>query len=60
MHFAGRLPCCSRLKTLFRANSYTARSDAYLYLLTETYPPFRDEHTRPPGVESLPDGARVG
>ncbi len=50
MHFAGRLPCCSRLKTLFRANSYTARSDAYLYLLTETYPPFRDEHTRPPGV----------
>ncbi|MFI4993516.1 MAG: DUF4389 domain-containing protein [Solirubrobacterales bacterium] len=24
------------------ANSYTARSDAYLYLLTETYPPFQD------------------
>ena len=24
------------------ANSYTARSDAYLYLLTETYPPFED------------------
>jgi hypothetical protein len=27
------------------ANSYTARSDAYLYLLTETYPPFQDEPT---------------
>jgi Domain of unknown function (DUF4389) len=24
------------------ANSYTARSDAYIYLLTETYPPFED------------------
>ena len=28
------------------ANSYTARSDAYLYLLTETYPPFQDDTTR--------------
>ena len=28
------------------ANSYTARSDAYLLLLTETYPPLQDEHTR--------------
>jgi Domain of unknown function (DUF4389) len=28
------------------ANSYTARSDAYLYLLTETYPPFQDDQTR--------------
>lgn len=28
------------------ANSYTARSDAYLLLLTETYPPFQDEQTR--------------
>ena len=28
------------------ANSYTARSDAYLFLLTETYPPFQDEQTR--------------
>jgi Domain of unknown function (DUF4389) len=27
------------------ANSYTARSDAYLYLLTETYPPFQSEPT---------------
>jgi hypothetical protein len=32
------------------ANSYTARSDAYLFLLTETYPPFQDEHTRAAGV----------
>jgi hypothetical protein len=30
-------------------NSYTARSDAYLYLLTETYPPFQDEQTRAAG-----------
>ena len=34
------------------ANSYTARSDAYLYLLTETYPPFQDEHTRSAGTEA--------
>jgi hypothetical protein len=32
------------------ANSYTARSDAYLYLLTETYPPFQDEQTRSAGL----------
>jgi hypothetical protein len=32
------------------ANSYTARSDAYLFLLTETYPPFQDEQTRSAGV----------
>jgi hypothetical protein len=36
------------------ANSYTARSDAYLFLLTETYPPFQDEHTRAAGVEAPP------
>jgi hypothetical protein len=34
------------------ANSYTARSDAYLYLVTETYPPFQDEHTRAAGAEA--------
>ncbi len=33
------------------AQSYTARSDAYLFLLTETYPPFQDEHTRAAGLE---------
>lgn len=32
------------------ANSYTARSDAYLFLLTESYPPFQDEQTRAAGV----------
>jgi hypothetical protein len=32
------------------ANSYTARSDAYIYLLTETYPPFQDETTRTAGT----------
>jgi hypothetical protein len=32
------------------ANSYTARSDAYLYLLTENYPPFQDENTRTAGI----------
>jgi hypothetical protein len=32
------------------ANSYVARSDAYLFLLTETYPPFQDEQTRAAGA----------
>jgi hypothetical protein len=32
------------------ANSYTARSDAYIYLLTESYPPFQDETTRAAGA----------
>jgi uncharacterized membrane protein len=32
------------------ANSYTARSDAYLFLLTESYPPFQDEQTRSAGI----------
>ncbi len=32
------------------ANSYTARSDAYVFLLTETYPPFQDEQTRAAGT----------
>lgn len=32
------------------ANSYMARSDAYLYLLTETYPPLQDEQTRTAGA----------
>lgn len=36
------------------ANSYTARSDAYLYLLTETYPPFQDEQTRAAGTPATP------
>ncbi len=40
---------------LVLANSYTARSDAYLGLLTETYPPFQDEHTRAAGTSGPPD-----
>ena len=36
------------------ANSYTARSDAYIYLLTETYPPFQDEQTRTAGTSGPP------
>ncbi|MGA8746742.1 MAG: DUF4389 domain-containing protein [Solirubrobacterales bacterium] len=32
------------------ANSYTARSDSYIYLLSETYPPFQDEQTRTAGA----------
>jgi Domain of unknown function (DUF4389) len=36
------------------ANSYTARSDAYVYLLTETYPPFQDEDTRTAGTPPPP------
>jgi Domain of unknown function (DUF4389) len=36
------------------ANSYTARSDAYIYLLTETYPPFQDTQTRTAGISEPP------
>lgn len=36
------------------ANSYMARSDAYLYLLTETYPPFQDAETHAAGTPGPP------
>ncbi|HEY2140988.1 MAG TPA: DUF4389 domain-containing protein [Solirubrobacteraceae bacterium] len=36
------------------ASSYTARSDAYIYLLTETYPPFQDAQTRTAGTPGPP------
>jgi hypothetical protein len=36
------------------ANSYIARSDSYLFLLTETYPPFQDEVTRSAGAAAPP------
>jgi hypothetical protein len=36
------------------ANSYTARSDAYFGLLTETYPPFQDAQTRTAGTPGPP------
>jgi hypothetical protein len=45
----GRLPR-GLFDLMVLANSYTARSDAYLYLLTETYPPFQDETTRAAGT----------
>lgn len=47
--FTGKMPRGLYDLMVF-ANSYTARSDAYLYLLTETYPPFQDEQTRAAGV----------
>jgi hypothetical protein len=42
---SGKLPR-GLFDVMVLANSYIARSDSYLYLLTETYPPFEDEHTR--------------
>ncbi|HEY1834413.1 MAG TPA: DUF4389 domain-containing protein [Solirubrobacteraceae bacterium] len=47
----GRMPR-GLFDVMVLANSYTARSDAYIYLLTETYPPFQDEHTRAAGTEA--------
>ncbi len=46
--FTGKMPR-GLFDMMVLANSYTARSDAYLWLLTETYPPFQDEHTRAAG-----------
>ena len=46
--FTGKMPS-GLFDVMVLANSYTARSDAYLYLLTETYPPFQDEQTRAAG-----------
>ena len=40
------------------ANSYIARSDAYLFLLTETYPPIQDEQTRTAGLAEGDQRAR--
>ena len=45
----GKLPR-GLLDLMVLANSYLARSDAYLFLLTETYPPFQDDETRGAGV----------
>jgi hypothetical protein len=47
----GRLPR-GLFDVMVLANSYMARSDAYLFLLTETYPPFQDEQTRAAGTVS--------
>ena len=45
----GRLPR-GLFDPMVLVNSYMARSDAYLLLLTETYPPFQDEQTRTAGL----------
>ena len=45
----GRLPR-GLFDVMVLANSYIARSDAYLFLLTETYPPFQDQETRSAGL----------
>jgi Domain of unknown function (DUF4389) len=47
--FTGKMPR-GLFDLMVLANSYTARSDAYLLLLTETYPPFQDEQTRAAGA----------
>jgi hypothetical protein len=49
--FTGKMPQ-GLFDVMVLANSYTARSDAYLLLLTETYPPFQDEQTRAAGAPS--------
>jgi len=49
----GRLPR-GLYDMMVLANSYIARSDAYIYLLTETYPPFQDEQTRSAGTPPAP------
>lgn len=45
----GRMPR-GLFDVLFLINSYIARSDAYLYLLTETYPPFQVQDALEPGT----------
>ncbi len=50
--FTGKMPR-GLFDLMVLANSYMARSDAYIFLLTETYPPFQDETTRAAGTEAL-------
>jgi hypothetical protein len=45
---AGQLPR-GLFDTLMLVNSFVARSDGYLFLLAETYPPFQVEASRAPG-----------
>jgi hypothetical protein len=49
--FTGKMPR-GLFDLMVLANSYIARSDAYIYMLTETYPPFQDEQTRSAGVSA--------
>jgi len=51
--FSGKLPR-GLYDVMVLANSYIARSDSYLYLLTETYPPFEDGQTRSAGTPGPP------
>jgi len=51
--FSGKLPR-GLYDVMVLANSYIARSDSYLYLLTETYPPFEDAQTRSAGTPGPP------
>ncbi|MGA2164929.1 MAG: DUF4389 domain-containing protein [Solirubrobacteraceae bacterium] len=51
--FTGKMPR-GLFDLMVLANSYTARSDSYIYLLTETYPPFQDEQTRAAGTPGSP------
>jgi Domain of unknown function (DUF4389) len=51
--FTGKMPR-GLFDLMVLANSYTARSDSYIYLLTETYPPFQDEQTRAAGAQGPP------
>jgi hypothetical protein len=51
--FSGKLPR-GLYDVMVLANSYIARSDSYLYLLTETYPPFQDQQTRTAGTPGPP------
>jgi hypothetical protein len=46
--FTARMPR-GLFDTLVQLNSYVARSDAYLLLLTETYPPFSPDNAPAPG-----------
>ncbi len=49
--FTGKMPRGLYDLMVF-ANSYTARSDAYIFLLTETYPPFEADHPLDAGTPS--------
>jgi Domain of unknown function (DUF4389) len=51
--FTGKMPQ-GLFDVMVLANSYTARSDAYLLLLSETYPPFQDDQTRAAGAPPAP------
>jgi hypothetical protein len=59
--FTGKMPR-GLFDLMVLANSYTARSDAYVFLLSETYPPFQDETTRSAGTPgpTIPEAPSPG